>query len=422
MSIASALLAPARRFSVRDRRILTLMALAQFVISYSGSLISTTLPFARKALVITEGDMSLIFAITRIASLAAIVFALYGDRHGRRRPFLLAFLIVPVTSLATAVLPGVVLFTALQSVTRVGVAAASAMAVVLLAEELTPGLRSYGIGLWAMAGAMGGGTSLLLLPLAERGVNGWRFLFALSAIGIFAFPLLARFLRESQAFTKSEYHVPLSAVFGEGHGQYLWTMGAMAFFLTAFAAPATDFALERLIDDLEWTTGSAVALVIFASGLGTIGLLLGGRLADTIGRRPTEAIALLTGLCGGLVFYFGESGQLLALGLFLGTLGATALTPAFAAHRSELFPTRLRATAGAWVTNAAIVGSVAGFGASSFLIDSIGLPRTIAILGVGVLVAASLVLPLPETKGRDLTKPFAATNHPGQKRVPPSGS
>ncbi|MEE8331686.1 MAG: MFS transporter [Acidimicrobiia bacterium] len=421
MNISSALLAPARRFSVRDRRILTLMALAQFIISYSGSLISTTLPFARKALVITEGDMGQIFAITRVVSLVAIAFALYGDRHGRRGPFLLAFLIIPITSLATAVFPGVVLFTASQSVARVGVVAASAMAVVFLAEELTPGLRGYGIGVWAMAGAMGGGTSLLLLPLADRGLNGWRFLFALSAVGIFVFPLLARFLRESQAFSEPEYHIPLSAVFGEGHGQYLWTMGALAFFLAAFAAPATDFALERIIEDLEWSTGSAVALVIAASGLGTLGLLVGGRLADTLGRRPTEMIALLTGLGGGLLFYFGESGPLLAAGLFLGTLGATTLTPAFGAHRAELFPTRLRATAGGWVTNAAILGSVAGFAASGELIDRIGLSSTIAVLGIGVLVSLVMVLPLPETKGRDLTKPFASTKHPGQQPVPPSG-
>ena len=88
------LLAPARRFTVADRRILTLMALSQFVISYSGGLISHTLPFARRALVITEGEMSLVFAITRIISLVAIGFAIYGDRHGRRRPFLLAFLMI----------------------------------------------------------------------------------------------------------------------------------------------------------------------------------------------------------------------------------------------------------------------------------------------------------------------------------------
>jgi MFS family permease len=416
------LLAPARRFTVRDRRILTLMALSQFIVSYSGGLISTTLPFARRALVITEGDMSLVFAITRIVSLGAIAFAVYGDRHGRRRPYLLAFLIVPVASLATAVFPGVALFAASQSAVRVGVVAASALAIVLLAEELTPSLRGYGIGLWAMAGALGNGTALLLLPLAERGLNGWRFLFALSAVGIMVFPLLARFLRESQAFTEPEYRVPLSAVLGEGHGQYLWTMGAMAFFMAAFSAPALDFGLERLINDLEWSTATARLLVIVASGLGTVGLLVGGRLADTVGRRPTEIVSLLVGAGGGVLFYNAHSGILLAVGLFLGTLGATALTPAFAAHRAELFPTRLRATAGAWVTNAAIAGSIAGFGVGALLIDRIGLPSTISLLGIGVAVAAVLVLPLPETKGRDLTRFAASTSHPGQRRVPPSGS
>jgi putative MFS transporter len=412
----NSLLAPARRFTVRDRRILTLMALSQFIVSYSGGLISTTLPFARRALVITEGEMSLVFAITRIVSLGAIVFAVYGDRHGRRRPFLLAFLMVPVASLATAVFPGVALYTASQSTVRVAVVAASALAIVLLAEELTPGLRSYGIGLWAMAGALGNGAALLLLPLAERGLNGWRFLFGLSAVGILVFPLLVRFLRESQAFIEPEYRVPLAAVLGEGHGQYLWTMGAMAFFLAAFSAPALDFGLERLISDLEWSTASARLLVIVASGLGTVGLLAGGRLADTVGRRPTEIVSLLMGAGGGVLFYFAESGFLLAAGLFLGTLGATALTPAFAAHRAELFPTRLRATAGAWVTNAAIGGSVAGFAVGALLIDRIGLPSTIALLSVGVVVAALLVLPLPETKGRDLTRFAASTNHPGRRR------
>ena len=90
--------------------------------------------------------------------------------------------------------------------------------------------------------------------------------------------------------------------------------------------------------------------------------------------------------------------------------------------RAELFPTRLRATAGAWVTNAAIAGSIVGFGIGALLIDRIGLPSTIALLSIGVLVAAVLALPLPETKGRDLTRFAAATSHPGQRRDPPSGS
>ncbi len=196
----------------------------------------------------------------------------------------------------------------------------------------------------------------------------------------------------------------------------------MAFFVAAFASPALDFGLERLINDLGWDTSTARLLLIVASGLGTVGLLVGGRLADTAGRRPTELLALATGLLGGLGFYFLENGWALAVSLFIGTFGATALTPAFAAHRAELFPTRLRATAGAWVTNFAIVGSIFGFLVGAISIDTLGLPVTIALLGTGLFAAAVLVLPLPETRARDLTKPLVVPRHAGTSgsKPPPS--
>lgn len=398
-----AFLRPATPFRAADRRIVTLMAVAGFIVAFAGSLITHALPFIRRSLLITEGQMSFVFAFTRFVALAAILFSLWGDRRGRRTPFLAAFLIIPFANLATAMLPGPIFFTITQAVTRIGVMAVTGLAIVLLAEELEPRIRGYGIAVYALAAALGNGTSLLLLPIADRSDEAWRFLFGLSALGIFAFPMLARFLRESRAFRVPEYHVPLSAVIKEGHGQYVWTLGAIAFFVSAFASPALDFGLERLIDDLGWTTGSARLLVMVASGIGVTGLLAGGRLADSVGRRPTEIFAIIVGLAGGLAFYFLESGPALAVGLFLGTFGASALSPALAAHRTELFPTRMRATASAWVANSGIVGSIAGFLVGAALIDAIGLSATVGLLGIGLVVAVGLIFPLPETKGRDLT-------------------
>ncbi|MDH3470585.1 MAG: MFS transporter [Acidimicrobiia bacterium] len=389
--------------TVSDRRILTLMALAGLVLAYSGSLISHTFPFVRRGLSLTEGEMSWVFALTRFFALGALLFSVYGDRFGRRRPFLVAFAIAPLGSLLTAFAPGALTFTIFQAITRIGVVAAAALSIVFLAEELSPRLRGFGIGVAAIAGAVGNGISLILLPIADRGDSAWRFLFALAAVGLLALPVLMRFLKESRAFAVPEYHVPLSAVVQEGHGQYLYALGAVAFFVSAFATPALDFALERMIDDLAWTTASARNLLIVFSGLGTLGLLAGGRLADNLGRRPAELVALALGLAGGLGFYFFDSGWLIGPSLFVGTFGATALTPAFAAQRSELFPTRLRATAGAWITNAAIIGSIFGFAVGGVLIDRIGLSSTVAVLGIGIVVAAFLVGPLPETRGRDLT-------------------
>lgn len=400
--------APAK-LSLSDRRILTLMALAALIISYSGSLISHTLPFARRDMTLTEGQMSWIFAATRFVALSAVLFSVYGDRYGRRRPFLLAFAIAPLANLMTALVPGAIAFTVLQSITRIGVVGAAALTIVFLAEELSPRLRGYGIGLAVLAGAVGNGLSLILLPIADRSTTSWRVLFALSAAGLFALPVLVRFLRESRAYSPPEYHVPFNAVIQEGHGQYLYTLGAMAFFVAAFAAPALDFALERLVDDLEWSTTAARNLLIVFSGLGTMGLLVGGRVADLVGRRPAELLALMMGLGGGIGFYVFDGAVMLAISLFFGTFGATALTPAFSAQRSELFPTRLRASAGAWVTNAGIVGSIFGFVVGGLAIDLIGLSATIGALGLGLVLAAILALQLPETKGRDLTKPITGS-------------
>jgi AAHS family benzoate transporter-like MFS transporter len=189
-----------------------------------------------------------------------------------------------------------------------------------------------------------------------------------------------------------------------GLGKHFWPLAGISFFVSAFAAPAFDFVLERLINDLGWETSAARFLLIVFSGIGVIGLLLGGRMADRVGRRPTAVVALLIGLVGGVGFYLLESGWFLAASIFLATLGTTMLTPALGAFRAELFPTRVRATAGAWVSNVAIVGSISGFLLGGFLIDEIGLSLTIAVLGAGLLVSVAFTLMLPETKGMDLVR------------------
>jgi MFS family permease len=387
---------------VRDRRTLFLMCVVGFVAGYGAATISHTLPFARESMGLSEGGMFWIFGITRLVSLAGIGFALFADREGRRTPFLIAFALIPVGNLLTGLLPSPVTFTVGQSITRVGVVAVAALAVVILAEELTAERRALGLGIYALAGAMGAGLGLVILPLADVGDDMWRILFGFTTLGLLALPLLDKFLLESRAFARPSRLSAYAEIAASENARYLWTLAAMAFLVAAFASPAFDFVLERLINDLEWSTRSATWLLIFTSGLGTIGLIVGGRLADTVGRRPTTVAALGLGLIGGVAFYFVDTGWLLGAAVFVGTLGATMLSPAFAAHRSELFPTRVRATAGGIITNVAIVGSLTGFLIGALLVDSIGLPTTVAILGVGLLGAAYLVLQLPETKGKDL--------------------
>jgi len=390
------------KFTVRDRRALFLMSVVAFVSGYGASTISHTLPFARNALGLSEGAMFWVFGITRLVSLLGLLLTIAADRTGRRDPLLFAFAVLPTGNLLTGLLPHPVLFALTQSISRIGVVAVAALAVVILAEELTPDLRALGIGIYAMAGSMGAGLGLLILPLAERHDEMWRLLFGFTALGLLALPLLDRFLRESRAYHPQPAAGSYAEVISSASGQYFLRLATVAFFVAAFASPAFDFVLERLVNDLEWTTRSATLLLILASGAGTVGLLIGGRIADTIGRRVTTAVAIVLGLVGGVGFYFVSTGPLIAVAVFVGTLGATMLTPSFAAHRSELFPTRIRATAAGLITNVAILGSLVGFVIGALVVDNIGLPSTVAVLGLGLLAAMVVVLQLPETRGKDL--------------------
>ncbi len=394
---------PTDSFNTTDRRIVFLLGIVAFVAGYGGAQMAHTLPFARLSLGLTEGNMSIVFAIVRAVSLLAVGFSIVADRRGRKEPLIIAFSLMSLSSLLTAFVPVTAIYVVSQSIVRVAVVAIAALGMVLLAEELTPGIRAYGMGLYGLAGSLGVGTGLLLLPIAEGADSAWRILFALAGLGLLAVPMLMRFLPESRAFRRG---TPISfiAALRMGLGKHFWPIAGVSFFVSAFSAPAFDFVLERLINDLEWQASAARFLLIVASGLGALGLLIGGRMADRSGRKPTALVALALGLIGGVGFYLLDSGWFLAASIFIATLGATMLTPALGAMRAELFPTRVRATSAAWVTNVAIVGSISGFLVGGALIDRIGLPNTVASLGAGLLIAMALILTLPETKGMDLIR------------------
>ena len=394
---------PTIPFSATDRRIVFLLGVVAFIAGYGGAQMAHTLPYARLSLGLTEGNMSLVFAIVRAVSLTAVGFSIVADRKGRKDPLIIAFGLMSLGSLLTAFVPATAAYVIAQSVVRVSVVAVAAIGMVLLAEELSPEIRGYGMGLYGLAGSLGVGTGLLLLPIAERADSAWRILFAIAGLGLLAIPMLMRYLPESRAYRPGK---PISfvAALRLGLGKHFWPIAGVSFFVSAFSAPAFDFVLERLINDLAWEASAARFLLIAASGLGALGLLIGGRMADKKGRRPTALIALALGLVGGVGFYLLDSGWFLAASIFVATMGATMLTPALGAMRAELFPTRVRATSAAWVTNVAILGSISGFLVGGVLIDRIGLPKTVASLGAGLLISMALILTLPETKGMDLVR------------------
>jgi MFS family permease len=395
-------LRPAVRIEHREAVILTLFSVVALTQGWAGTVVTHALSFVQTDLALSDAEVFDLMATIRAASLLALGLSWWSDHRGRRLPLLMAFAILTSANLVTALLPGTSSFTVSQAIARIGTVAVGSLALVVLAEEIGPRIRGYAIGLYALFTSLGTGIGLLLRPLGAGG-DEWRLLFGLSAVPLVALPFLARRVRESRAFQLPATRPSLAAVFRRGHAARFWPMALLSFAISAFTAPTANLLLVRLENVLGWSPGSASLLLAATSAPGVaIGLLAGGRLADVAGRRPTEAVAILIGVTGGVGVYFAETGPLLAIGIFLSTLGGSAFGPAFASQRSELFPTDLRATAGAWIVNASVLGGITGFAAGRFAVDAWGVPQTIALLGGFLLLSSAVIALLPETKGISL--------------------
>jgi MFS family permease len=397
-------LRPPRPLSRREIVILALFSIVALTTGWSGSVITHALPFVQDDLGISDAGVFELMAIIRAAALAAIALSWWGDRAGRRRPMLVGFGLLTAGNLATAFFPGLAMLTLTQSIARIGTIGLGALAIVVLAEEVEPGSRGYSVGVFVFFASVGTGLGLLLRPVADLSHDAWRWLFALSALPLLVLPFLSKRLAESRAFIPSAVRRPLAAVVRSGRARRFWPLAILSFGVAAFTGPAANLALLRLQNDLAWSTGSASLMLALTSAPGvTLGVLLGGRMADIAGRRPTQFVAIALGVAGGILFYMSANGWVAGAGITVSTFGAFAFAPAFASHRSELFPTDLRATAAAWINNAGIFGGLTGFAAGRFVVDSLGIPRTVSALGLFLLAVSFVVFVLPETKGITLT-------------------
>jgi len=383
------------------------MYLAGIFQGYAQTQAINTLPLVRLTFGLTESDMARLFAIARFGALIAVVYAAMGDRGGRKRPFLAAYVTFFVATAATAFSTTGGLYAALQFFARFGGAAVGILATVMLAEQMRQNNRAWAISLYAAAVSFGSGVGLIMLPLARTGEDRWRWLFALSIGGLILYPLLSSKLRESNAFQLQDRPASVFEPMIGGLGGSFWLLGLYSLSVSAFSTVAVTFALERLVNDLGYSTTQAVWIMLVGGTFGGIGFFVGGRMADTVGRKVTINIALVLGLIGGLGFYWLTSPRMIIPAIILSALGSSAAVPASAAQRAETFPTQIRATAVQWLHSIAVLGSMIGLFIGSVTIDSWGLPRTVATLGIGIVIAVTVQIIIPETLGTQISQETA---------------
>lgn len=393
-------LVPLHALNAPERQVLLAAWITGVAQGFAQSHATNTLPFSRLTFGLSEAEMANVLAITRAGALAALFIAMAADRRGRRGPLIGSFAVLVLASGATGWADSAAQFTVAQTVMRGATVTVGVLVVVLIAETFRPGFRAFGMGIYAAAASFGAGLSLLALPLAERSPEAWQVLFRLSLIGVVAVPFLV-------ALPAIEVPTgPRRAVWrpvAPPHSSVFWPIALASAGFAAFTSVQVGFAQERFINDLGLAATTVVPISLVAGTLGGAGFFLGGSLADRLGRKPVSIGAYALTLLGGLGMYYFESLPLLALAIFVASFGAFSAAPAAAAHRNELFPTELRASAVSWVTNVTVAGTVLGLALAGVLIAGIGLSATVLALGGGILLAMGLTAALPETRGRMLT-------------------
>lgn len=354
----------------------------------------------------SSSEQATVFAVVRLGVLVTIAATALADRAGRRRIAVWSFAAAAVLTVLTAAAPSLAVLTALQLVARNLVVAGLLCVDTITIEELPAGSRAMASGLGAMAYGLGAGLVIVCLPLAGLTSWSWRLVFLLAGLTV---PLLAharRHLPESRRFERLDAarrrgEADESARGGRTRLGRFVLLAVMFFLVNAFVAPTSQLQNDYMRTERGMSATMIAVLLIVTSTPGAIGIVVGGRWADTRGRRA----AIVPGLLAVGVFnamFFSFAGPPMWVASLCGSMFGALCVPALAVLSSELFPTARRGGVRGMLSAVGVGGSVAGLLLAGHLVDARGYGPTFTLLAAAPVVAGLLAFAVPETRGREL--------------------
>jgi MFS family permease len=384
---------------------------------YDTSLLGNALKYISEDLGIAEADLGYFQMLIRLGALPAFFIIPFVDRLGRRRLFLAALVGMSVGTLLTAFAQTAVQFVACQMVTRTFVLTASAVSIVIVAEELPAAARGWGIGMLAAVSAVGHGLGAAAFAAIESLPWGWRTLYAFGVLPLLLLPVFRRGIRETGRFSAHQ------AQQADRDGAALagfaaWWAPLRSFFRT-HPARATGMALVASVSSVGhvvvisftgyfvlqyhgWKPHQLALMVVAAGAIGVVGNVIAGRLADRVGRRRVGFTFLAVFPPIAWLFYNGPGWLLPALwaALVFTLMGANVIIRALS---SELFPTSHRGTSTGILALTETLGAAGGLFVLGLLQQQGGtLVNLIPAISLGALAAGFILLLLPETGRREL--------------------
>lgn len=390
--------APPQVFDAAGASSLGLLVVVSIISAYLGTLLTQTITFAADDFGVGPGGQGVTLAAVRFGVLGALVITALADRRGRRGFLLGSLAAACAITFAGALSPNLAALGASQLASRGLVTASAVLVAVVAAEEMPAGSRAYGVSILVMAGALGVGLCLALLPLADVGDGGWRLLYLVPVLFLPALAWVGRHLPESRRFRAPHENVTMA-----GHGKRFWLLAVSALLVNLFASPVSQFMNEFLREERGFSAARITLFAISTNTPGAIGIIVGGRLADLRGRRGVGAVGVIGGTIATVAMFWAAGWSMWALSI-VGAIVGAATIPALGVYGPELFPTSLRGRANGIITLLGVVGASVGLLTAGLLADAFSrFAPAFTLLALGPALMALLVIAwYPETAGRSL--------------------
>lgn len=281
-----------------------------------------------------------------------------------------------------------------------------------------------------------------LVPLTPYGIDGWRWVMVLGALGSLVVWVLRRGLPESPRWLAAAGQLdradavvkgieaqvvretgkaldkpaataarPTISTSQPGRFRELWSRRyaprtvmlvifhvAQSVGLYGFANWVPTFLMHQGV-----TISSSLQYSLTISCMTPLGPLFAMTFADRFERKWQIVVAALVVAAAGLAFAQVRAPALIVLCGCIVTVGATVISLNFHAYQSELFPTRIRALAVGFVYSASRVsGMFSGF-LIAFALGHYGVPAALGVIAGSMgIVALSIGLLGPKTRGLSL--------------------
>jgi predicted MFS family arabinose efflux permease len=355
------------------------------------------------------------FAWVSLSAFGALALARMADRVGRRRVVLWSMFGTPLSALSAALSPNVDWLIVSSIFMFAFLGAAIASGIVMLAEELAIGDRANGQSYAALAGSVGAGLCILVMPLMARSIYNWRLLFGISALGIALWPTMLRLVPESRRWERAAAagtpaHIGFYAVFSPAYRRRSVVI-LICSLLGATAATATDsWSYFHAVTVVRLSPAITSMLILIGGGIGLVGFVFGARSSEYLGRVRTVSVTWPLAAIGSLWYYWGPPAHFAWPALWLGAgfawrmVMVNGLMVAANSAVTELFPTALRGTIIGWIAITNSLGALAAHSSVALLAGPLGgLSVVVGYLALFGLPGALLyAIFIDETRGMTL--------------------